>query len=32
MNDVKRFFDDDYNMSFVWLALSVIGGALLTYW
>ncbi len=32
METVKRIFLDDYNISFLWLMLSIAGGAIATYW
>ena len=32
METVKQVFADDYNMSFLWLMLSLVGGAVATYW
>ena len=32
MDPLKRFFADDYNMAFLWLMLSLVGGAIATAW
>ena len=32
MTTVKRFLEDDYNACLVWLALSVLGAILLSFW